>query len=282
MKNTLKYSLLASSLFIASCESTHDLLLPDTNEEISSEPSVNYEKGIFRIKLNESFCNNLPQNEEESAAIVTRMLSTELPANGVESVRRLYPNAGKFEKRTREMGMHLWYVVRFDKEIPATKMSESFIRSKEVLKIEKVPVVKHYQSTVVPDLKVTLGQLAPKAPRQGQVFNDPLLAEQWHYRNDGTKTNYLPNADVNVYPVWEKNLVGNPEVVVCVVDGGVDYRHEDLYENMYINEQEQNGTPGIDDDGNGYVDDIYGYNFVNNSGTIIPHDHGTHVAGVIA
>lgn len=283
MKNTIKYSLLASSLLLASCESAHDLFLDETNEEISSESSVIYEKGVIRVKLNEAFCENLPQNAEESNQFVGNLLSEELADYRIESIERLYPYAGKFEKRTREMGMHLWYVVRFDKDIPQTKMTDSFIKSKEVLKVEKVPVLKHYKSTIIPDLKVSLNQLASKNNvREGSVFNDPLLPDQWHYKNDGTKPSHLPNADVNVYPVWEKNLVGNPDVIVCVVDGGVDYRHEDLHENMYINEKELNGTPGVDDDGNGYVDDIYGYNFVMGSGAIIPHDHGTHVAGVIA
>ncbi|MGL5690890.1 MAG: subtilase family N-terminal domain-containing protein, partial [Bacteroidales bacterium] len=271
MRTTIKYSLLASSLLFASCESAHDLFLDEPSEEISSESSVIYEKGVIRVKLNEAICENLPQNAEESNQSVGKLLSEELTDYRIESVERLYPYAGKFEKRTREMGMHLWYVVRFDKDIPQTKMSDSFIKSKDVLKVERVPVIKHYQSTIIPDLKVSLNQLATKnSLNNGLIFNDPLLADQWHYKNDGTKPNHLPNADVNVFPVWEKNLVGNPDVIVCVVDGGVDYRHEDLHENMYVNEKELNGTPGVDDDGNGYVDDIYGYNFVMGSGTLIP------------
>ncbi|MGL5790045.1 MAG: S8 family serine peptidase [Bacteroidales bacterium] len=283
MRTTIKYSLLASSLLFASCESAHELFLDEPSEEISSESSVIYEKGVIRVKLNEAICENLPQNAEESNQFVGKLLSEELTDYRIESVERLYPYAGKFEKRTREMGMHLWYVVRFDKDIPQTKMSDSFIKSKDVLKVEKVPVIKHYHSTIIPNLKVSLNQLTTKnSIHNGLIFNDPLLADQWHYKNDGTKPNHLPNADVNVFPVWEKNLVGNPDVIVCVVDGGVDYRHEDLHENMYVNEKELNGTPGVDDDGNGYVDDIYGYNFVMGSGTLIPHDHGTHVAGIIA
>lgn len=282
MKNTLKYSLLASGMLLASCESTHELFTEDANQNISAESTVAYEKGVIRIKMNEVFCNALPQNESESNQYVGKLLSDELADYRIESVERLYPYAGKFEKRTREMGMHLWYVVRFDKDIPQTKMSDSFIRSKNVVKVEKVPVIKHYKSTVIPDLKVTLNQLSSKAASNNLIFNDPLLADQWHYMNDGTKPNHLKGADVNVYPVWERDLVGNPDVIVCVVDGGVDYRHEDLHENMYINEKELNGTPGVDDDGNGYVDDVYGYNFVTRSGVIMPHDHGTHVAGVIA
>ena len=76
--------------------------------------------------------------------------------------------------------------------------------------------------------------------------------------------------------------------IVAVVDGGIDVTHEDLVDNLYVNEKEKNGQPGVDDDGNGFVDDVNGYNFVEAKdvvgGTIEPDDegHGTHVAGTVA
>ena len=74
-------------------------------------------------------------------------------------------------------------------------------------------------------------------------------------------------------------------MIVAVVDQGVKYDHEDLAANMWVNEAELNGTPGVDDDGNGYVDDIYGYNFTKETGELdfsAELMHGTHVAGTIA
>ncbi len=113
-----------------------------------------------------------------------------------------------------------------------------------------------------------------------QIPNDPRFSEQWSLHNIG-QTGGTFNADTNAPEAWDVTT-GSGNVVVAVIDTGVDYTHEDLRANMWINSGEIPGN-GIDDDGNGYVDDVYGYDFVNNDGD--PFDdfgHGTHVAGIIA
>ncbi len=95
-------------------------------------------------------------------------------------------------------------------------------------------------------------------------FDDPMLADQWHYKNEGTVKGQVAGSDINVYDAWSITT-GDPSVIVAVIDGGIDFDHEDLADNMWVNIPEFNGEPGVDDDNNGYVDDIHGYNFVSQS-----------------
>jgi subtilisin family serine protease len=75
---------------------------------------------------------------------------------------------------------------------------------------------------------------------------------------------------------------GSPDVVVAVIDTGIDYHHPDLSANIWTNPGEVNGRPGVDDDGDGYVDDLHGFNAVGNAGDPLDDNgHGTHVSGTI-
>jgi subtilisin family serine protease len=88
-------------------------------------------------------------------------------------------------------------------------------------------------------------------------------------------------ADVNALQAWNITK-GSRDVTIAVIDTGVDYNHPDLKNQMWVNEAEANGTEGVDDDGNGFVDDIHGYDFANNDGDPRDgHSHGTHCAGTI-
>lgn len=104
--------------------------------------------------------------------------------------------------------------------------------------------------------------------------NDPSFSKQWGL-------NQSSNIDINAPEVWA-SFTGDPNFKVAVLDTGVDYNHPDLRDNMWRNPGEIAGN-GVDDDGNGFKDDVYGYDFINNdSDPMDDVDHGTHCAGIIA
>jgi subtilisin family serine protease len=111
--------------------------------------------------------------------------------------------------------------------------------------------------------------------------NDPKFTDgtQWHLHNTGLSGG-TPDADIDAPEGWDAQRHA-PSVIVAVVDSGVRYTHEDLAANMWVNPNEIAGN-GLDDDGNGYVDDVHGINAVSGSGDPIDLlGHGTMVAGLI-
>ncbi|HUT31497.1 MAG TPA: S8 family serine peptidase [Sedimentisphaerales bacterium] len=110
--------------------------------------------------------------------------------------------------------------------------------------------------------------------------NDPLFDQLWGMHNTGPSGG-TADADIDAPEAWCHRTDAS-NIIVGVIDTGVDYTHADLAANMWVNEAEFYGSPGVDDDDNGYVDDIYGYDFVNNDGDPWDdHYHGTHCAGTI-
>ncbi|EHR68926.1 CARDB domain-containing protein,subtilase family protease [Burkholderiales bacterium JOSHI_001] len=109
--------------------------------------------------------------------------------------------------------------------------------------------------------------------------NDGGMPFQWSLLNTGQNLG-TPGADIKAPQAWDRGT-GSAEVVVMVLDSGIDYTHPDLAANMWVNPLEIPGN-GIDDDGNGYVDDVHGIDVVNGDGDPMDDNgHGTHVAGII-
>ena len=112
------------------------------------------------------------------------------------------------------------------------------------------------------------------------IPNDPRFEELYAMRNVG-QTGGTSGCDISTTLAWDRTT-GNESVIVGVIDSGVDYNHEDLTANMWVNFGEVPGD-GIDNDGNGVVDDVYGYNSIEDSGDPMDDNkHGTHCAGTIA
>ena len=119
-------------------------------------------------------------------------------------------------------------------------------------------------------------------PLRGQITSDPLSGQQWGLHNiRRTIFGSKRGADINVLKAWELTK-GSKNVVIAVIDSGLDIAHPDLKDTLWINQSEVNGIDGVDDDQNGYIDDFHGYDFIENSGYMTDNmGHGTHCSGVI-
>jgi uncharacterized repeat protein (TIGR01451 family) len=124
---------------------------------------------------------------------------------------------------------------------------------------------------IEPNYKIKLCSTTP---------NDPCFVYQWGMNNTG-QNNGTADADIDAPEAWDITHDAC-DIIVAVTDTGVDYTHPDLAANMWVNQAELNGLPDFDDDGNGYKDDIYGWDFAdNNNNPADYYPHGTHVAGII-
>ena len=232
------------------------------------------------------------------AAVLTRSgiapVDEVLQGLEITSLRRVFPYTPRHEERTRAAGLHKWYVMTFDEQADLEAAALKLAAVAEVRNVEFN--TKLYVTSVGPRRPLTAADMAATRAAAAGRFNDPQLSRQWHYNNNGDKTvasTSRAGADINAQDAWAITA-GNPGVVVAIVDQGVKYTHPDLAANMWINTQEKNGATGADDDGNGYIDDIYGYNFVTRGAVSWDREvwvggenkgdsgHGTHVAGTVA
>lgn len=203
-------------------------------------------------------------------------------ALGATEVRRVFNDGGRFAERRRSFGLHLWYDIRFDDTVPVSRAVSEFGCLDLIDHIQPIYKARLLDADPLPEEAVYRPFVVEAEGTVEMPFNDPSLPVQWNYCNTGELENCVAGADIDVFPVWRDGIGGDPSVIVAVTDQGVQYDHPDLAANMWVNEAERDGAPGVDDDNNGYVDDIYGWNMVADNGEIYPGSHGTHVAGTVA
>lgn len=294
-----KHYILLFALFLCfSCQQEEEIA-PQTegNPEVVANGAGEEVEGHVRIKLTEEAAAQMETATTRSGGTESGISQLDALNRQLGTYRmvRTFRPAGKFEERHRKAGLHRWYDLYFDKMVSTRSAASNLSNIPGIEKVEGVPVATvDYQ--IVPEYLQVINKLSlmaanaarsvwTKADGDELPFNDPRLSEQWHYNNTGQVSPWAEGADVNLFDAWQ-NETGDPSVIVAVIDEGVQYNHPDLSDNMWVNEAELNGQPGVDDDNNGYVDDVYGYNFVvvdeEEVGTISPMTHGTHVSGTIA
>ena len=250
----------------------------------------NFVEGVVRVKLQREIADRmiaakLPlsvkgTNKKYVQTGVTPLDRVNQKVKAV-SMTRVFPYAGKDEAKHKAAGLDLWYDAHYEASGMKLAQARNLFRSAEgVSYAQRIPLYKPIGGERFLEISPAAVAKAAKAAST-MPFNDPLLNDQWHYNNDGHIAGTKVGADANVFKAWETGVTGSKDVVVAIIDGGFQVDHPDLKDNVWINTAELNGKPGVDDDGDGYVDDIYGYNFVINSSDINAHSHGTHVAGTV-
>ena len=286
MNKTKVFLLALAGLFAVSCatNTVDETATVDANAMVAKKfvnTSNEAVKGELIIYVDEAVAEQLAMAEcATRSGSAIDAIAAEIGATEIKPVFNLNVNGDV--KRAR--GMHRWFTVTFPENVELEVAAQRLASVKEVSRVQFATKIVRPEATAV---EADPSQCAQTRSDE-MPLDDPMLYLQWHYRNLGLQEihpNAKAGADVNLFPAWEITK-GRRDIIVAVVDEGVCYEHEDLVDNMWINEAEANGVEGVDDDDNGYVDDVHGYNFAHNGRVSWTRSkdsgHGTHVAGTVA
>lgn len=245
------------------------------------------QKGSLLVKLDDDMTALISKGE---ANAVNEILA-ELGADNISPAVPINPRKADI---ARKYGLHRWYQISFSESMDLHEAAAKAASSPSVVSVQYNSLVESVRPEMAFEyIPTPVTKESPLVKDYG--FDDPLSIYQWNLVNTGDADiarNAVAGADAGVKDAW-KLTAGDPSVVVAVFDCAVNSLHEDLKDALWINEAELNGELNKDDDGNGYIDDKYGFNFVGCTETseglmkgnllnwTAGSGHGTHVAGII-
>lgn len=223
-----------------------------------------YENQVILVKLTATAAEQL--NLRSIEGIVTTGLASLDALNRDHraiSMRRVFRPAGKHEATHLAKGLQRFYKLQFAVEAEVQALARIYAADANV-------------EFAQPNWRYHL----LRAPDALCLSDDPIFPSQWNLHNTG-QTGGTPDADLDAPEAWCLET-GNPDAVVSVLDTGIDLDHPELAANMWSNPGEVAGN-GLDDDANGFIDDVHGWDFSDDDNNPDDYDnHGTHGAGIIA
>src|SRR5262252_5900462 len=221
----------------------------------------NYAAGEVIVKLKPGASQLRTEGREQRLMAIARLAGERDEMNPAESLVQGEPNQ-RVNQIFVERGLDRVFVLKLD---PTTD-----VRAK-VDELRSLDEVEYAE----PNYLIKLGTVIP---------NDPDFSQQWALLNNGIPLGEFvttQDADIKAYKAWDIT-VGSPNVIIALTDTGVDLTHPDVVNNIYTNPGEIPGN-GIDDDHNGFIDDVHGFNVADQNGDVSDAvGHGTQMAGIIA
>ncbi len=211
---------------------------------VVEDESSEFVPGEIIVQFTEEMTSQIESGEIIGARTRSDRLNAALSGLGVTSIERLYQDAGEWESRHREAGLHRWYKIKYDEGRKSATRASFEIST--IDGVEYSEPVRRIKSTA--------------------IFDDPHFDRQWGYFNESKGGSYKDGMDINVMPVWQNYTGGTPNVIVAIVDTGIDLEHPDLAPVC---------IPPGPDGSKCFLNSYKGY-------YILPDDHGTHVAGTVA
>lgn len=241
-----------------------------------------YRSGQVLVKFKDSSTIKLSRRASGKVTANQQKVQTLMEKYGVEEMEQLMPKGGAAKNRTHramsgkvieDRDLTKLYLLQLDQDKPVQEVANAFAQLDEVEFAEPNYLVYGLGAPSAQPLP------APSQPvstfRASVNYNDPYLSQQWGATTVNLPAFWAIDANAN-------NVLGR-RPVVAILDTGVDIEHPDLKDNIWTNEKEANGVTGEDDDLNGYVDDLHGWDCVNQSGRLGDwNGHGTHCAGIAA
>lgn len=234
--------------------------------DLSKVPVDAYEHGVLKIKLTREAISLI--NEDSFDGVLANSVNfgiESIDALGREfGVRRIEAQFGStalknsYSERHHAWGFHQWFKLYVNESVDIRVAVNAFMELAEI-EFAEPEYRKRLIGNAPPSDRPVSEKFNPAEPTAFWTPDDPRYNEQWHYHNTGQQ-NGTPDADIDLPEAWEMEK-GNSELLVAIVDEGIQFNHPDIAANMW---------------------DGIGFNFVAGNSNIVPGNHGTHVAGTVA